>query len=448
MSRRVVEWIPAGLLCAAALFEGALAEDVKEPGEAKPAAPVARVGPDDKTDQPELAPVDAAGWSRLGEERMLHYRNTLDLRSVSEAREAFEKAAELDPDSADALVGLAWAANTAHVFDEGIRWARMALEKDAENDQAEALLGDAAVELGRYDEAFEHYQRALDLRPGLSSYSRASHLLFLTGDTRRAIWMMQKAIDAGDPAGEETAWCRAQWAGMLFESGGLLPAAQAAESGLKQNPAHPQLLIAMARIRLAQGRAAEAEACYRKALETAETHEALAGLGDLLWVTGRREAAEEIYRRLIAFHGEDPGRALSPVHGQGGAHGQLARFYADHDRNAEEALDMAQRDYDAFPNVRAADTLAWCLYRNGRFQDALRLIRRALSQGTQDAGMHYHAGLIQIAQGNPLEGKKHLYQALNLNPHFDPIHAPLAAALLGKSHSERDPGDPETEDGE
>ncbi|HUF61476.1 MAG TPA: tetratricopeptide repeat protein, partial [Verrucomicrobiales bacterium] len=386
-------------------------------------------------------PADAAGWSRLGEERMLRYRQTLDVRYVSEAREAFEKAAGLDPDSADALVGLAWAANTAHVFGEGIRWARMALEKDPDNDRAEALLGDAAVELGRYDEAFEHYQRALDLRPGLSSYSRASHLLFLTGDTRRAIWMMQKAIEAGDPAGEETAWCRAQWAEMLFETGALLPAAAAAEAGLMLNPEHPSLLMTMGRIRLAQGRAEEAEACYRKALDAGETHEALAGLGDLLWATGRRETAEEVYQRLIAFHGAEPGSAKGPVHGPAGEHGQLARFYADHDRNPEDALDMAQPDYDAFPNVRAADTLAWCLYRNGRFQDALRLIRRALSQGTQDAGMHYHAGLIQIALGNVAEGKKHLYQALNLNPHFDPIHAPLAVALLGKAVSELSPGE-------
>ncbi len=46
---------------------------------------------------------------------------------------------------------------------------------------------------------------------------------------------------------------------------------------------------------------------------------------------------------------------------------ELARFYADHDRKLPEALAMAEAEYKATPNVFAADTLAWCYYKNGRY---------------------------------------------------------------------------------
>jgi tetratricopeptide (TPR) repeat protein len=422
MSRPAYQAAPGAALCAALFFGVLLAQDTPplQQGDASVAAG-------------HPPPADLEGWLRVGEARMLRYRDTLDLSLVQKARDAFTRAWEMDANSADAAAGLAWACNTEHDFDAGIRWARKALEIDPDNDRAESLLGDAAVELGRYDEALEHFQRALDLRPGLSSYSRAAHLLFLTGDARRATWMMQKAIDAGDPSGEETAWCRAQLATMLFETGALTPADQTAEQGLLFAPENPHLLTVMGRIRLAKGQPGEAEVCYTKSLDKVQTHEALAGLTALLHAAGRSDEAEEAYRRVLTFHGV-PSGAESPVHKHGHAHGQLAGFYADYDRNVEEALVMAQHDYDEFPNLRAADTLAWCLYRNGRYTDALRLVRRALKEGPQHAAIHYHAGLIQAALGNKAEARKQLYQALSINPHFDPVHAPRASALL------QDPG--------
>ena len=73
---------------------------------------------------------------------------------------------------------------------------------------------------------------ALDLAPNLASYSRAAHLLSLTGDVRKALWLMQKAIDAGGPYPENAAWCRAELARMLLQNGAVLPAAQQAEQAL------------------------------------------------------------------------------------------------------------------------------------------------------------------------------------------------------------------------
>ena len=74
--------------------------------------------------------------------------------------------------------------------------------------------------MGDYDMAFEHYQKMLDLKPGMGSYSRAAHLLFITGDFKKANLLMSKAIGSGGAYSENAAWCIAQKALLDFAQGG------------------------------------------------------------------------------------------------------------------------------------------------------------------------------------------------------------------------------------
>jgi tetratricopeptide (TPR) repeat protein len=62
-----------------------------------------------------------------------------------------------------------------------------------------------------------------------------------------------------------------------------------------------------------------------------------------------------------------------------------AKFYADHDRNLDEALAMAQEEYKTRKNVYVADTLAWCYYKAGQIEKAKEYIRIALSRMTPEA---------------------------------------------------------------
>ena len=84
----------------------------------------------------------------------------------------------------------------------------------------------------------------LDLRPDLSAYSRAAHLLFVTGDVRRAAWLMGKAINAAAPYAENTAWCRAQLALMHLATGNLVAAEQIVEQAIIQAPHNYHVLFA------------------------------------------------------------------------------------------------------------------------------------------------------------------------------------------------------------
>ena len=75
----------------------------------------------------------------------------------------------------------------------GLRGERI----NPQNANIHAVTGDALIELGRYDEAFAEVQKAVDLRPDLSTYSRASYALELQGDTTDARRALEMAARAG-----------------------------------------------------------------------------------------------------------------------------------------------------------------------------------------------------------------------------------------------------------
>jgi tetratricopeptide (TPR) repeat protein len=366
---------------------------------------------------------DDGAWARLGDALMQKARETMDGGYYGRAELAFQNALALDGTSVDAMTGLAWVAGARHEFERSIQWAEKAIAHDPDSHAAYGLLGDAAVEMGDYEAGFRHYQRMLDIRPDLSSFSRGAHLLFLTGDTRTAISLMHKAIAAGAPHAENTNWCRAQVALMLLKTGALMPAQQGLDAALRDAPANYHLLVAMGAVKVAQRDYAAAVEHYQQAIAIAPQHEAVVALGDLYALTGRPEDAEAQYALV---------EVIQQTNKANGVRGtlELARFYADHDRNLSEALAIAEDEYEQRPNLFAADTLAWCYYKNGRYDDARRMIQRALSRQTPEATFHFHAGMIHARLGDRPAARQHLYQALSLNPHFHPVDAPAAADML------------------
>lgn len=370
-------------------------------------------------------------------------RDTLDPAFYGEAEAAFQKALSLDAKSAPAAAGLAWVCNSRHEFAKGIEWAQKALSVDDKSQHAHALIGDAQLELGDYDEAFDHYQAAIDIRPDLASYSRAAQLLFVTGDAQRAQWLMRKAIAAGAPHAENTAWCRAQLGLMLFRTGALIPAETTVAEALREAPENYHALMAMARIKTAKQDTDGAIQCYRQALarESAHGHDsALVGLGDLYASKGLKAKADHYYRLFVGARGSGErvhrhGDAGEPAHthapGESGGV-QLARFYADHDRNLDEALQLAQTASESFKNVFVMDTLAWCHYKKGDLKSAQKAIGKALRWNTPDAEILFHAGMIASGLNDPSAAKQYLYRALNLNPRFHPVLADVAADTIKK----------------
>ena len=66
---------------------------------------------------------------------------------------------------------------------------------------------------------------------------------------------------------------------------------------------------------------------------------------------------------------------------------------------------------------------------------AAEAISHALSQGTKDAQLFFHAGMIYADLGDSAKAKEFLQHALLINPNFHPVYAEKARQTLAKLSS-------------
>ncbi len=382
----------------------------------------------------ERKDANAKNWVALGDVLMQNARENVS-HDFSKPAEAYTKALSMDANSTDAMLGMAWVKNSEHLFEQGRGWAEKALAWDKNLVDAHALLGDYKLELGDYDEAFDHYQQALDLRLDLSTYSRAAHLLWETGDSARAQILMRKAVSLGGPYPENEAWCRLEVAIMDFKTGAILPAEIEVKKALVITPDNPRALSMQGMLLAAQEDFQGAIAAYEKSVAASPTHQALSALVDLYAVT-ESPKREEAIKNVIAYHRPDPNKQEGGVlphghyHQNGQASAEFALFLADNDIDAAEGLKEAQKAYETYKNIRVADALAWCLYKTGDFRKARLMMERAMKWNTQDPELFFHCGMIHLKLGDRIKAEKFLEQAISLNPNFDPIDADTALEAL------------------
>ena len=371
---------------------------------------------------------DPQAWVNLGDAMMQLTRERADPHNVSPAENAYRYALTLKPDQAEALTGMAWVTGNRHQFDQSTQWAKKAIAVRPDASAAYGLMGDAQVEQGDYDGAFDTYQKMLDIRPDLSSYSRGAHLLYITGDTRKAMWLMDKAVKSGGPFAENTAWCRAQLAEMMFSTGAVLPAESEVKAGLKIAPANPFLLVMDSRVKLARKDLPGAIASAEKVVAVAPQHVAgLILLYDLYRRSGNKAKADALQAQVetAAVHYKQHGNADQLF---------LAQFYADHDLKLADALQIVNEKTEngtkGLGSPKDADIAAWVFFKNGKRDAAEKYSKLARAKGGQDATRLYHAGMIAAKDGYAQEARVMLYKSLSINPNFDPLQATIAAQTL------------------
>ncbi len=106
-------------------------------------------------------------------------------------------------------------------------------------------------------------------------------------------------------------------------------------------------------------------------------------------------------------------------------------FHADHG-DPRQALRYAEAGIRIRPFMDMADAYAWALHRNGRHEEALARSKKALSLGTRNALFHFHLGMIQESLGDVPAARAELATALEINPYFSPLWAPVARDVLDR----------------
>ena len=86
------------------------------------------------------------------------------------------------------------------------------------------------------------------------------------------------------------------------------------------------------------------------------------------------------------------------------------------------AVKWARKDLRLRENFATQAALAWALYRDGQFSDAVHWIDRALTSGIVDARLYFWAGDIYGAAGKGAEGHELRQRATNINPAVAVFH--------------------------
>jgi tetratricopeptide (TPR) repeat protein len=338
------------------------------------------------------------------------------------AEQAFTAARELLPDDPLVLIGLGGLRLGQHEFAEALDLGREALAADAGDPAARAVVVDALMELGRYDEAFEEAADMARDAPSLATLARLSYARELQGDLDGALEAMRDAARSPGLAPENTAYVTAL-TGQLERLTGDPSAARASfEDALALVPDHPMSLAGLGRLAVGAGNLPAAVREFERAAAIVPLPEYVIALGETLEASGDAEGAGrqyELARAEIALF-ESSGVVVDL---------ELALFEADHGDPAR-ALSLAQSAYDAAPTVRAADSLAWALHRLGRDDEAVLMADEALRLGSREPLLRFHAGAIAASLGRADQARDQLEAALDADPGFSATGAEEARQLL------------------
>ncbi|MEU1297953.1 tetratricopeptide repeat protein [Streptomyces sp. NPDC005840] len=372
-------------------------------------------------------PADAAAWSALGLGYVQQARATADPATYARAETALRRSLTAQPDdNTGAQIGMGALAAARHDFPTALSWARKATASAPYDPVGYGVLADAYTQLGRYPDAYRAVQRMNDLRPDAPALARASYTFELRGRTGEAVSLMRRSLDAASTPGERS-FAHAVLATLALQSGRPRQALREAETGLRATPGDSALLEARARAHEALGHTGQAVTDFRAAIAVAPLPHYLLGLGELQQSLGNDTEAEAQYAVL---RGQEAVRRSSHAP----ADTDAILFEADHG-DPEQAVAMARQALGKREFIAMHDACAWALHRAGRDSEALRQADQALALGTRSALFRYHRAVILHALGDDDAARTDLTAALRTEPHFHPLHAAEARALLQRIDS-------------
>ncbi|MEO5754781.1 MAG: tetratricopeptide repeat protein [Chthoniobacterales bacterium] len=385
---------------------------------AKPAAPpstplqvvLTPLGGTEKTDRdiagfqnrikttPDQAPalLERLGWSFVEKARI-----SSDPGYYKLAEQCADAIVQTKPDSLEGELLRGHILHALHRFQEAEVVARkLVAQRTFTFDYA--LLGDALMEQGQLDEAVDAYQKMVDLKPCLQTYSRVAHMRWLKGDLPGAIQAIRFAVSGGsilEP--EPVAWAYTKLASYELQAGHYELALKATTLAIRYVPEYAAAQLVRGRILLAQDKAAEAVDVLRPAAEKSPLPEYLWILADALRASGKSAEAVAIEKKLVAT-----GTANDPR--------TFALFLVSRGEKIDLALRLAKEELTNRQDIFTRDVLAWTELAHGDLAAAGANMQKALTEGTKDGRLFYHAGMIAAAAGKTTEAHTFLAQAKDL----------------------------------
>ncbi|MEO6126465.1 MAG: tetratricopeptide repeat protein [Ilumatobacteraceae bacterium] len=370
----------------------------------------------------EAIPGDSVGWATLGIAYVQQAKVTVNSDFYPRADGVLAKSLELnDDDNFLAYAGLSALASARHDFAAAKTYAEQGIAINGYSSILFGALSDAELQLGNYDAAFAAVDKMVSLRPDTTSFARQSYTWELRGDIEQATALMQRAFDVAPNAGDR-AFTLFYLGELSFNNGDVAAALDYYNRAQAESPTDPAALAGKAKAEAALGQTETALDHYAELVGRAPEPSYVLEYGELLESIGRTTEARQQYDVFLAT------QQLFAANGVE-ADSVATLYDADHGDPAKAMAD-AETGIATRPFLAMYDAYAWALHVNGRDAEALAASATAMELGVRNPLYLYHSGMIKLSLGDDEGARADLAEALQLNPAFNPLAAPLAAAAL------------------
>ncbi|MFJ2773311.1 tetratricopeptide repeat protein [Streptomyces sp. NPDC087300] len=372
--------------------------------------------------QVKAHPRDDQSWAVLGSAYVARGARTADAAYYPKAERALRTSLKARPQgNAEALTGLATLANARHDYRTARTWGERAARQAPKRWTAYPALIDAYTGLGDAKGVGRALESLQELGAGPSVLARAGQVYRDRGWREDAGAALADAAALAEAPAEKAA-CLDRVADLAWDRGEPAEALRYYDAALAADPEQHAALAGRGRALAALGRSSEALHAYRSALTRQPMPEYALELGELYESLKLIPAARAQYDVL---------RARVRQEGAGGVNNErvLGLFEADHG-DADAAVERLTTEYKRHGSPATADALGWALHRSGDGEAGLKLVTKAMEKGPRSALFAYHRGQIERELGEYGAARRHLGEALRINPFFSPLAVPAAKESL------------------
>jgi tetratricopeptide (TPR) repeat protein len=213
---------------------------------------------------------------------------------------------------------------------------------------------------------------------------------------------------------ESAAWVYSRMALYQMQSGALAAARQFCEGALQFQSNYPPALLIEGKLSLAESKAGQAVESIRRAVALNPLPEYQWAFIEALQAAGHSDEAASVKGELNAN-----GAAADPR--------TFSLYLATCEVNPTAAVRLARAELQTRMDVFTYDALAWSLAATGQWVEARAQSQHALAEGTRDARLFLHAGIIALHLAHVDEARTLLAQAETLHQMLLPSESVLLA---------------------
>jgi tetratricopeptide (TPR) repeat protein len=338
-----------------------------------------------------------------------------DKRDYDGAIPCFEKATELDPNSASAHYNLGNARAKKGKVDEAISCFEKALALDPNKMDARNALGDALKKKGRLEDALACFEKALALDPkDLGALNGLGTMLAARCRWEESIAYFNKAVEISP----KDARLLVNLGLSLSGKGEVDQAIACCEKAVALDPKLALAHLALGTVRQQKGQLDEAITCFRKAIALDQQFAgAYVNLGSALSEKGEWNEAIACFRKAVEL---DPKNAAVrcdlgiSFRRKGQLNEAIACFH--------KAIELDPK------NAEARCELGMTFRRKGQLDEAIAWFRKAIELDPQFARAYINLGGALIDRGEWNEAIACLRKAVELDPMYAEAHFSLGIA--------------------